>query len=805
MNRIAVLGLGVMALATIATPALAASDVHAMPNRQIRPGANLPVWGNSGNGGTVGVGNSNGEAYTWTFSANANVLVTPVNPPLTGIVGNDRYVAEDVVLTLLNASTRELITATLNVGGTSDSVVIDIVAPTAILPLPNVCDNQATAQLSVEANIAVDDGLLYLYLNQNANGSWSAPTCSGTSDFVSKTGLTTQAFENSKTVPVSRPGNYGAYDPFILKGLNFLFATSAIVDISGHPGSNFNNFSPGEPGFQRGINPCGAIGTGSEDYAAPMAAAAVESSGTPLAVITVGPATGLTYQQYVAEFTDFSAYAQRDNAGQNNGQGGWEYQSNNFVNGGDDESINGWQYFALNGAEVAFGIATINPKIKDQVDTSLVNRQNAVAGPEFGRFGYRSKAGIGEPAAYAVTCAGLAGVALEELPLNKSAGTPNYPASGNPLPPANLDSFTEKRDAALAELGRHWAQNATGVSFLNGNHGNHYAMTHCCRALREVQGPNQCSHTLNNDGTFGGAVGVFNWESNIAPGTITQGYWDFLVGTQQANGRWSTGFFGGCYDDVFDTAAALLCLNRTLFGSCGDSIITPPETCDDGNNVGGDGCDSNCLLECGNGVVDTGEECDDGNVVNGDGCDSTCQLEPFCGDGTVDPGEECDDGNVVNGDGCDSTCHLECVNPQPHTQGYWHRQCLGTGEIRPGRGGRGPTEPTEPNFVSVLEPCADTKLEAEGFYGLTTCEGMDANPPSDMCEKAKKQYTALILNNCSGRLGDGCCVNVAAEGCTSTTAGGLMDELAGLILSGQCQKANDCADAVNTGAALCQP
>jgi cysteine-rich repeat protein len=67
---------------------------------------------------------------------------------------------------------------------------------------------------------------------------------------------------------------------------------------------------------------------------------------------------------------------------------------------------------------------------------------------------------------------------------------------------------------------------------------------------------------------------------------------------------------------------------------CGDGVVEPPELCDDGNLVDGDGCDSNCTpTGCGNGIVTAGEECDDGNRVSGDCCSATCQnenLPPDC-------------------------------------------------------------------------------------------------------------------------------------------------------------------------------
>jgi cysteine-rich repeat protein/parallel beta-helix repeat protein len=80
---------------------------------------------------------------------------------------------------------------------------------------------------------------------------------------------------------------------------------------------------------------------------------------------------------------------------------------------------------------------------------------------------------------------------------------------------------------------------------------------------------------------------------------------------------------------------------------CGDGLLEVPETCDDGNRVAGDGCDSNCTpTGCGNGVVTTGEACDDGNLTGGDCCGATCEPEAA--------GSRCDDeGACTTGDACD--------------------------------------------------------------------------------------------------------------------------------------------------------
>lgn len=62
---------------------------------------------------------------------------------------------------------------------------------------------------------------------------------------------------------------------------------------------------------------------------------------------------------------------------------------------------------------------------------------------------------------------------------------------------------------------------------------------------------------------------------------------------------------------------------------------------------------------CGNGVLDPGETCDDGNGQMGDGCNDVCQIDAVCGNGKKESGEACDDGGIVSGDGCSATCTLE--------------------------------------------------------------------------------------------------------------------------------------------------
>ncbi|MEZ4293848.1 MAG: DUF4215 domain-containing protein [Polyangiaceae bacterium] len=137
-------------------------------------------------------------------------------------------------------------------------------------------------------------------------------------------------------------------------------------------------------------------------------------------------------------------------------------------------------------------------------------------------------------------------------------------------------------------------------------------------------------------------------------------------GTGGAGG--STGGTGGAIDPV-----------------CGDGILTPPELCDDGNTLIGDGCDNDCSFSCTKGTPQGDAKCDDDDPCNGaetcadthvcipgtsqpDGtpcgeakiCKSATCSDISCGDGYLDPGEDCDDANLDPTDGCDA-CQFPCV------------------------------------------------------------------------------------------------------------------------------------------------
>ena len=93
---------------------------------------------------------------------------------------------------------------------------------------------------------------------------------------------------------------------------------------------------------------------------------------------------------------------------------------------------------------------------------------------------------------------------------------------------------------------------------------------------------------------------------------------------------------------------------------CGDTQVSSltGEQCDDGNQVGGDGCSADCRSTevCGNGIVDAvaDEQCD--SAGESASCNLDCTIA-WCGDSKVDGAadEECDDG------GPSTTCNADCT------------------------------------------------------------------------------------------------------------------------------------------------
>ncbi len=162
-------------------------------------------------------------------------------------------------------------------------------------------------------------------------------------------------------------------------------------------------------------------------------------------------------------------------------------------------------------------------------------------------------------------------------------------------------------------------------------------------AVTQTGSPNAIPHaTLLANDTDGGDGGALVIESvgGAVNGTVTLQA-TTVTFTPDANFVGAASFTYTINDGGTDTDTATVNVTVTTPRVCGDSVITAPEECDDGDADPGDGCDANCEVE--DGFDCTGEP-------------STCVT--VCGDGFATPDEQCDDGDQDELDGCTTQCVL---------------------------------------------------------------------------------------------------------------------------------------------------
>jgi cysteine-rich repeat protein len=183
-------------------------------------------------------------------------------------------------------------------------------------------------------------------------------------------------------------------------------------------------------------------------------------------------------------------------------------------------------------------------------------------------------------------------------------------------------------------------------------------------------------------------------------------------------------------------------------------LVAGTETCDDGNKLGGDGCNARCAVEsgyvcpakggkcvlttCGDSILGGTEQCDDGNLGNSDGCSSTCKVETSCGDGIVGGTEACDDKNTTPGDGCSATCQWEagkaCTGPAGAVYSCSATTC--------GDGKRGNLEACDDNNQTSGDGCSAT-CTVESFYACSGAVGAKSS-----CKK-QLEFVAVRAFNVS--------------------------------------------------------
>jgi len=532
----------------------------------VRPGSILTLWGSANDGD----GTANGLDYTWSISPGTDVAVTD-DGSLSDPIFNDDYIPEDVTFSLLNGATSGLAEATLTVtdGVNTFSDAVEI----AIIDASDALSDTALEHQQIDVNIAIDDGLRYLYTNQLPDGSWN-----GSMARIGPTGFSLWAMQNQGHLATNDPDE----DILALRvqdGLNFLFSNCQVqldltapnadvargATLNGKSDMNSNgqaisfgvSFLGGGPGFAWG-------------YEHPIATAALAASVSPTEVVGVGPAAGMTYAELGEDCLDMIGIGQVDSM---SARGGWRYTANDFSS---DMSVNSWHYVAMEGLYVTFGI-DIPDWILQESETNLIYHQaNMAGGVPFGYDGPNRL--ISFEHGHSTTGGGLSGLYAVELQGPHTSGGTVIALEAPPL-----NSITAKRDAALEYLGDYWGQDGS-LGFAEGNMGNSYAMWTVARALRLTafaQGlPSGEVVLLENAGVS------FDWETGeengsgvlAASGSDREGYFSYLVRTQDSSsGGWNMP--GMMMGSDLDTAMAVLILTPKVF------LVEPP---DDGGDDGGD-------------------------------------------------------------------------------------------------------------------------------------------------------------------------------------------------------------------------
>jgi hypothetical protein len=415
----------------------ASAETLMMPDRDTLTGINTVVWGVTTQ--------ANGSAYTIDFGDGTSA---------NGNVADRSYIAFDHTYALAGTYT-----ATLTIGGESDTVDIDVYNPASL---------SAIDLRGVDVNRAIEDGLRYLWVNQTdraINFPDSVTTnWSGIAGYNGPAaGLGTLAFLNhGYSLPNNDNAPTGLYEKYIVRrGLNQVLDLLETWNLDEQPAGNpcvGSGSGPDPDGagpalcvglyINQDSNNAGQFQFSHSSYETPFAAMALAASGTPNRTVAEiagtnsgGYVVGKTYGEILQRIVNAIAWGQQD-VGQNaNGVGGW-YYSLNYGSASDGSTV-GWVMIGLLDAEASG--ATIPAFVRSEwggVGKALENAIN-----DDGSFDYQSNSNPASNSSVniAKTGVGLQGMYFANRPLAAAApqNSLDFISAGwdNVNPPGVFQSF----------------------------------------------------------------------------------------------------------------------------------------------------------------------------------------------------------------------------------------------------------------------------------------------------------------------------------------------------------------------------
>jgi hypothetical protein len=276
----------------------------------------------------------------------------------SGTVSNPRFIGS--AHTYSTAGTR---TMTLTVKDAVNAIDVD----------QSVIRIYAASTPQIETNMAIEHGLLYLYLNQQANGSWTGDSYS----YIGSTGLPILSFEENGHLPTN-DFNSDIYAEFVRLGLNYMLNLSSTMSISTQTAGNPDSDGDGIGAYLNYDNYANGVGLLAV-IAAHRTAASAQAD-----IIRSGTHAGQSYYAFVVDAIDQLAYSQSESGNQ---RGGWRYNINTPDYGSSDNSAVQWSALVFEAAQSTWGMA-IPQFVKDELLIWLQFSQNANGG-----FGYTDGSG----------------------------------------------------------------------------------------------------------------------------------------------------------------------------------------------------------------------------------------------------------------------------------------------------------------------------------------------------------------------------------------------------------------------------
>ncbi|MBT5605048.1 MAG: hypothetical protein HN742_34390 [Lentisphaerae bacterium] len=493
-------------------------QAQAMPDRLARPGAAVALWGNINAAWPT---DPTGMAFEWIIDHPTSVSYTVQNGSLSGPLSTPGNVRLDVVFQLTGV-TRADVLATLYVrqGATEQQTTTTV----TLIGETDASSSDPLDALEIDREIAAEKALYSLYRQRNTDGSWDRTDgAHQIGDALASTALAVWAYANhGYTVEASG----SIYQPIVVGGLEFLFEHSSYTAIGVTPAGN-----PDMDGNGLGVLLGEEPGTPSATYAGyvrGICLAAVCAAGSAVRTTVNGPfengGAGTAYIDIVQDAADAVAWCLG-----NNTKGGWGYRTDQ--NTYADLSIASWNYVGLEAAE-EFG-ATLPDWSRSACEPLLTENYKANGSFQYDPY---SMVWMG------TTCAGLIGLTVVT---DQGRGS-GIPEAGKMLV------------QNVSCIGTNWAPSSPGAPDLMGRpHGNAYEMWTAVRGLRMAK----LTHLI-------GTNGPFDWQRHItAPNAPDEGFWPYLVRTQNADGDWPfTQYDPLFYTLPMETAWQTLCLSKGVVG-----------------------------------------------------------------------------------------------------------------------------------------------------------------------------------------------------------------------------------------------